>query len=323
MKRTILAVGVLLSVAGGARAQFYAAGPGWHGGFAHRGGFKFGVSVGGPGVRVGAFGGFYTRSIVVAPPVYGWGPGFADPFFIAPPPPVIVVPPPVVFAGNAEPEELPPPALPLRKPGEMVVFRPRKDAPPDEGVVVPKLDRVAPPPAPPSFKFDPFAPIDLGKIERPDPDPATESARRMKLARVAFAAHEYGKAAEHLSAASKARPDDALPHFLKAQVRFAAGQFAESVASVRDGMKLAPDWPSAAFKPKEWYGDAANFDAHLAKLREAVDANPEEPTLAFLLGYQLWFAGDRPAARKLFAAIAPRVKDAGDLERFQRVPVKP
>lgn len=322
MKRAILAVGVVLIVSGSARAQFYVAGPGFHGGFAHRGGHAFGVTVGGPNFRFHAYGGsYYARQVVVAPPLYGWGPGWGSPFFLADPPPVFVVPPPVIVAGHAEPEEIPPPAPPLRKPADFVVFRPRKDAPPDEGVVTPKVDRVAPPPAPPSFQFDPFAKIDLGKIDRPDPDPATESARRMKLARAAFVAQEYGKAAEHLSAASKARPDDALPHFLKAQVRFAAGQYAESVASVRDGMKLSPDWPTSGFKPKEWYGDApAGFDIHLADLRRAADANPAEPTLAFLLGYQLWFSGDRPAARKLFAAAAPRVRDATAIDRFLRVP---
>ncbi|HUR54286.1 MAG TPA: hypothetical protein VMZ71_09150 [Gemmataceae bacterium] len=331
MKGMIVAVTTVLGMSefAPANAQFFA-GPGFHGGFGYRGGHRFGVTIGGPGLRVGAFtSGYYARSVVVTPPVFGWGPGFGDPFLLAPPPPVFVVPPPIVFAGgNVEPEE-PPPARnvaqpPLRKLSDFVVFRPQKDAPPDMGVLTPMVERVAPRPAPPAFRFDPFAQIDQGKIERPDPDPATESARQMKMARAAFAAEEYGKAVERLDAASKARPDDALPHFLKAQVRFAAGQYGEAVTSIREGMKLAPDWPAAAFRPKELYGaNAARFDAHVADLRLAAEANPAEPGLAFLLGYQLWFTGDRPAATKLFRAAAPRVKDATTIERFLRVPEKP
>ena len=114
-----------------------------------------------------------------------------------------------------------------------------------------------------------------------------------------------------------------MPHFLKAQVRFAAGQYGEAVASIRDGMKLAPDWPTSAFRPKDLYGTAAaRFDLHLTDLRQAADANPTEPGLAFLLGSQLWFTGDRPAATKLFRATAPRVKDAAVIDRFLRVAEK-
>jgi hypothetical protein len=278
---------------------------------------------------------------VFGPPVYGWGPFVGPPFgpplavppFFAPPP-VVVVPPPVVFAANPEPGDPPPPAavrqpgpVPLAKRGDFVVFRPNKDPlvrpPADEGVIVPKLDRVAPPPPP--FKFDPLEKRDHAvKVDRPDPDPATESARQMKLARAAFAAEQYGAAADHLDAAAKARPDDALPHFLKAQVRFAAGRYAEAVAAVRDGMKLAPDWPAGTFRAKELYGPAeARFDQHLADLAGAAEANPDEPGLTFLLGYQFWFGGDRAAAAKLFRTAAGRVKDPALVDRFLSVADKP
>ena len=327
MTGRIVAIAAVVGLSGFAPAQAqFSAGPGLHGGFSHRGGYGYGVSFGGPGFHFGAFtSGYYARSVVFAPPVYGWGPGwgpgYGNPFFLPPQPPVIFA------GGNGEPEEPPPPparnVVPpvVGKPGDFVVFRPRKDVPPDQGVIAPQIDRVAPPPAPPTFRFDPFARIDLGKIERPDSDPATESARQMKLARAAFAAEEYGKAAEHLAAAIKVRPDDALPHFLKAQVRFAAGQYGEAVASIRDGMKLAPDWPTTAFRPKDLYGTAAaRFGTHLTDLRLAVEANPAEPGLTFLLGYQLWFTGDRPAATKLFRDAVPRVKDAAVIDRFLRVP---
>jgi hypothetical protein len=96
------------------------------------------------------------------------------------------------------------------------------------------------------------------------------------------------------------------------------------VASIRDGMKLAPDWPTTAFRLKELYGDAtARFDRQLADLWVAAEANLNEPGLAFLLGYQLWFTGDRRAATTLFRATAPRVKDPALIERFLRAADRP
>lgn len=318
--RAVMAVVAVLGLAARADAQFVGC-AGWHGGFAHHGGFAFGY--GGPPHRFGAFGGgFVARTVVVGPavPVYGWGPAF-----FAPPPPLVVFPPPFAFPPDLDdPPPLaarPPAAPPLAKRGDFVVFRPQKNGvAADGGVITPKVERVAAGP-PPAFRFDPFAKRDhAGRVEPPDPDPATESARRMKLARAAFAAEHYGTAVEHLGAASKARPDDALPHFLLGQVRFAAGRYAEAVAHVRDGLRLAPEWPAGTFRAKEWYtGAEARFDAHLAELAKAADGHPDEPGLTFLLGYQLWFGGDKAAATKLFRAAAVRVKDASMVERFLRV----
>jgi Flp pilus assembly protein TadD len=110
-----------------------------------------------------------------------------------------------------------------------------------------------------------------------------------------------------------------VPHFLKAQARFAAGQYADAVAGIREGVKLAPDWPAGEFKPRELYGASPErFDAHLAELRQAVRDNPADPALAFLLGYQLWFAGERAEAVKLFRDAAKRGRDGTVIERFLR-----
>jgi predicted negative regulator of RcsB-dependent stress response len=302
MARLVIAAMAIVVLPGLAQAQCFV-GPGFQGGFVQQGGFRFGVGFGRPGFALGAFSsGYHVRAME----------------FWSYAPPVVFVPPPIIVAGNVAPEELPhPPGIPLRpaaKPGDFVVFRPMKAIPPDEGTITPRVDRVAPP-APP-VRFDPLAPIDLGKVERPDPDPATESARQMKLARVAFAAEQYGKAAEHLTAASKARPDDTLPHFLMVQVRIAAGQYAEAMAIIRVGMKQSPAWPTASFRLRDW----PKFDEHLAALRRVAEANPAEPVLAFLLGHQLWFNGDRDGARKLFREAAARVKDTTEIDRFLQIP---
>lgn len=243
------------------------------------------------------------------PPAFGlgvgYGPGFGGPFFG--PPVVVVNPPPVIVIGFNAPADRPDPdaVLPKRdpdEPGRRLVRAPR------------------PGPLPPP-KVDPFAPpAPLGPVEVPEADPAAEAARQVKLARAAFAAAAYGRAAEHSAAATRARPDDPLPYFLTAQARFAGGRYTDAVTAIREGMRRSPDWPTADFKPKELYGvNPGRFDDHLVALRAAVAANPRAAALRFLLAHQLWFGGDRAEAARLFRAVAAEVRDPTEAERFIRV----
>lgn len=238
-------------------------------------------------------------------PAWGFAPPFAipfgpfgwNPYFLQPAP---VVAPPIVLVGFN------PPAAPPQD-GDFLVIRP--DDPPGR-----KPDPVPPP------KPNPLAPpAAVGRDEKPEADPFAEAARQVGLARAAFAADEFGRAADHLGRAVAVRPDDALPYFLKAQAEFAGGRYVDAVATIRAGMRRSPDWPASGFNPKALYGDRPErFDAHLADLRKAAGANPAEPAVQFLLAYQLWFAGDREEAAKLFRAVAGRVTDAAEAERFLR-----
>ena len=113
--------------------------------------------------------------------------------------------------------------------------------------------------------------------------------------------------------------DPASPrlHFLLAQARTARGDYAGAVAAIRDGMRRAPDWPAQKFDPRALYGpDAARFDAHLAELQRACALDPADPTVGFLLGYHLWFLGEKAEAVKLFRRAAKQVKDGVVIERF-------
>ena len=101
-----------------------------------------------------------------------------------------------------------------------------------DGKVVPEIDRIVKPQPP-----EPPAPVPV-LVDRPEADPAAESARQVRLAKAAFAAGEYGHAADHLERAIKAKPDDPQPHALTAQVRLAAGQYADAVTAIQNGMKL-------------------------------------------------------------------------------------
>jgi hypothetical protein len=275
-----------------------------------------------------------------APPVYGWNPvwgtrffGPAWDFYVAPQPPVIVLPPPIILAGRNNglpggngggviPPDDPPP-MPVNA-ANFLVIEPKKPALPPPGQVVPAVDRVAkadhlpllPPPRP---ERDPFAPP-RGLLPRDaaDADPAKEALRQTRLGREAFAGGEYGRAVERFEKASVANPKAAGPHFHRAQALLAAGSYAEAVAAVRAGLALDPAWPASLFDPKEPYGaGAVRFAEHLAELRTAAAANPDEPTLQFLLGYQLWFIGEKAEARKWFAAAEKRLANPEVIALFK------
>lgn len=328
MRRTLAVLGglVLLADAGPARGQVVF-GPAGHAGVGFAfGGRKFAVRGfigGGPGVFAPAWGppafapwGYYGGPVSVVAPVGYW---------VAPP--VIVAPPPVVVVGyntaapryglfgpddRPRPGTFDPPPAPdpfarrrvdeAVKRGDLLVVRPG-------GGGVPKV----PEPQPGLVPRPVFAP-EPAEVPK---DPKTRAAFEVTQAKAAFTADEYGRAAERLADAIAASPEEPLAYFLLAQARVARGEYAAAVAAIRDGMRRAPDWPATTFQLKELYGpNAAAFDEHLAELKKAAAAEPNDPTLGFLLGYHLWFLGEKVEAVKFFKRAARQVKDRGLIERF-------
>jgi Flp pilus assembly protein TadD len=310
MRRTLAVLGglMLLGDGGSARGQVVF-GPTGHGGV----GFAFG------GQR------FAVRGFIGGGPVWGppafvpWGYHGGPVSVVAPvgywvAPPVVVAPPPVVVAvpryGLFGPDDRPRPGTfdPVPDPlarrrvadavnrGDLLVVRPGGQAPePQPGF------------APPGFAPEP--------AEVPK-DPKQRAAFEVTQAKAAFAAGEYGRAAERLADAIAASPEEPLAYFLLAQARTARGEYGAAVAAIRDGMRRAPDWPATTFRLKELYGPNAAFDEHLKELKQAAAANPADPTLGFLLGYHLWFLGEKAEAVKLFKRASRQVKDRGLIERF-------
>jgi Tfp pilus assembly protein PilF len=329
MKRFVLAAIVMLGLSelAPAKGQFVV-GParpyGYRGGFAYSYRSNFGFAYGVSNFRFSAFsGGFVTRSFFVPPPVFnpfggpfvgGWGPGFGPPVVAVPVP----VPVPVQVPGaNGDPEPLP---LPPRNDGalfpkgDFIVIAPNKE------VMVPDVKKVAPVPKPPGpmVAFDPFRPPAKVVAEVPEADPKKEAARLIKLARESFAAGDYGRAAENFDRAITADPNDPRTYFLHAQAKFAAGQYAEAVARIREGLARDPNWPAAAFDPAELYGvNPERFILHLFALKKTLGENPNQATLEFLMGYQLWFAGDKEEADRFFRAAERRLPAPGPIALFK------
>ncbi len=261
----------------------------------------------------------FRRPLVVGYTVsygYGWG------VFWVEPRPVIVVPPPVIIVRPATGpwvEEPPRPPEPVRAdPVERAAAEARVQAAVDRGelLVIKAGNRVARVPAPPE-RIDrppgggkPAVTLDRPKLPA---DPKALAVFRVEAGRAAFAAGEYGRAADLFRAAADTDPS---AFFLLAQARTARGEYAEAVAAIRDGMRQAPDWPAARFRIADVYGDRRQPLAdHLTALRDAA-ARPTAPAARFLYAYHLWFAGQKAAAANVFRALSPTVKDNAEIERF-------
>ncbi len=355
MKRFIVVVCAVLGLSELAPAQAqFACGPlyGPRYGYSYSSGYSysyrsgFGFSAGGSHLRVnGFYSGFVSRSAFYAPllvPVAPFGPfgpvGFSPvpfapvvPFGFGPGvngfgvgfgPPVIIAPPIIIGGNFGNPDAL---AGNVPPRNDAVVFpRGAKETDflviaPKKATTVPEITRVAArPPAPVVGAFDPFKPAVKVVAEVPEADPKKEAARQMKLALASFATGDYGRAAEHFERATTADPTDARTYFLHAQARFAAGQYAEAVARVREGLARDAKWPAAAFDPAEPYdGRADRYAAHLDALKKAVADNPDQAALEFLLGYQLWFGGEKAGAEKLFRAAEKRLAAPGPIALFK------
>jgi hypothetical protein len=239
------------------------------------------------------------------------------------PPPVVVTPPPVALADRVParpgPEEVVPPAeKPMPGDGG---FRPvRPPMPP------PKVPEVPPgkPPAkekpdqPPPEKPKEPAPVpEPPRPPRPAGDPQVESARQRQLGLDAFAAAEYGRAAQRFRQAVSVNPNDATAYFLLAQAEVALGKYDAAVEAIQAGLRLDPAWPAAPFRPVTLYGDnVTDLPEHLLALQDALARHPDDPALLFLTAYELWFDGRRDEARPLFERAAAVAPDRGFSERF-------
>jgi tetratricopeptide (TPR) repeat protein len=215
---------------------------------------------------------------------------------------------------------------------DLDVVPPKKTALPNPIEPVPK--QVDPPP----FKGMPGVDVSVGKLPvrpedvkampkdpgpkpdvQPKADPREENARLVELGLLAFAAGEYGLAAQRFRQATQVEPRLVRAYFLQAQAEFALGKYRDAVMSIHAGMKLGKlQWPLMIVQPRvDIYKDrAADFDVHLKRLDAAVTAQPNNSTLLFLMAHQLWFDGQRKDALALFQRAKPLTKDATYIDAF-------
>jgi hypothetical protein len=187
----------------------------------------------------------------------------------------------------------------------------------------------APPPGQNAGVFRPLAPDNRERARRPvEPDvplpppeelppaAAPPGATLVERGRVAFAADEFGRAADHFRRAAAADPADPVPAFLLAQALVALGKYTAAAETVRAAADRFPNWTALPIRPLDVYGPhAADYSAHLKLLDQTRAAHPDDPALLFLSGHVLWFDGHRDEARALFRRAVP---DFPAAERYLR-----
>jgi hypothetical protein len=265
-------------------------------------------------------------------------------------PPIVLMPPPRLFLDELD-EEVPPwprqqapraerlqppppqPEAPPPKGDPVGGFRPLKPdnrararepmpAPPEqpkppEQDKPPEMPKPPPPKAPPPRRAD--QPLELPPPPRPEADPQAEHARLIDFARNAFAAGEYGRAAQRFRQAVNVAPNEPFAHFLLAQALFALGKYADAVDAIHAGLARQPNWPKVRFRPLDLYGaNVAAYAEHLQRLDEVVRQRPDDAILLFLYAYELWFDGRQEEARQFFQRAQPKAAHPGDIERFLR-----
>lgn len=159
-------------------------------------------------------------------------------------------------------------------------------------------------------------PPELPRTPHPEADPKAESARLIKLGREAFAAQEYGRAAQRFEQAITTAADPAA-HFLLAQSYLALGKYREAVDEIATGLRLQPDWPTSDFRPRELYGkEPGTFEEHMQRLEEVRARHPNDALLLFLSAYEMWFDGCRKEAWPLFQQARNGVPEKAAVEAF-------
>jgi tetratricopeptide (TPR) repeat protein len=288
------------------------------------GGFAIGVGRAGRHGYLSGFvsgGGYYSS--YYGYPLYPVGPTRITVVQVVSPPPVVVTAQPGADAAPARPQgELVEPPAEKAPPGDGGGFRPvRPPVPPPPKVPeVPPLN--APPKAKPKEPAPPEKPNEKPAAQpprppRPEADPRAESARQGVLGKAAFAAGEYGRAAQRFRQAIQVNPNDGLPYFLLAQAEVALGKYDQAVAAIQAGMRLERDWPAADFRPVRLYdANVTDWPEHLQALEDALARHPDDAVLLFLSAYELWFDGRRDEARILFQQAAAVAPDRSFSERF-------
>jgi hypothetical protein len=218
------------------------------------------------------------------------------------PRPVLVAPPaPAEDLSGVDLDVTPPPWRPKLAPP------PRRPAP-----AAAKPAQAAPKPAPP-----PKPP----ELPPPPPAPELESSLLVGAGEKAFAAKEYGLAAQRFHQAAVADRNSSHARFLLAQALFALGKYREAVAAIHEGMDLDLNWPRKAFRPRLdlYKGNEADFTTHLKDLEAALGRSPDNRFFLFLEGYQLWLDGRQADAIPFFQRARAVTVDTTYIDRFLRL----
>ena len=96
-----------------------------------------------------------------------------------------------------------------------------------------------------------------------------------------------------------------------ANALFAQKQYKSAADAVTSGLHYLPEWPAITLDLRTLHHDPAEYEGLLEDLQAKAEAAPEDANLQFLLGYELYFTGEKAAGRTIPAGAEDDPNHAG------------
>lgn len=113
---------------------------------------------------------------------------------------------------------------------------------------------------------------------------------------VAFREGRYRDAVDAFRLASETNQGDPTAHIYAGHALFAVGRYHDGVKYIRRAMELQPRIAYLNYDLRGDYRDRREFDRQLADLRGALELSPRDSDRLFMLGYILYYSGQREEA---------------------------
>lgn len=139
-----------------------------------------------------------------------------------------------------------------------------------------------------------------------------------------FAKQQFHSALQRYKEAVEAAPTFAEAYFRQGHAQVALRRYDLAARAYRQGLQLDPDWPRSNFDLNALYGDnRAALIASRERLAEAASADPNNADLVFLLGVQMYFAGERDRSQLFFRRAKELAVDPAPIDLFLTQPAVP
>jgi len=119
-----------------------------------------------------------------------------------------------------------------------------------------------------------------------------------------FRQGQYREAADAFRLACETNNGDPAAQIYAGHALFATGRYRDAAKYLRKAFELQPRIVYLTYDMREDYRDRAEFDRQLAALQDALRLSPRDPDRLFVLGYVLYYGGQRDKAYGAFEKLA-------------------
>jgi hypothetical protein len=119
----------------------------------------------------------------------------------------------------------------------------------------------------------------------------------------AFRVGQYREAVDAFRLACDANQADPAARLYAGHALFAVGRYHDAVRYLRKAFELQPRIVFVTFDMRDDYRDRADFDRQFAALEDALRQLPRDPDRLFMIGYVLYYGGQRDRAYGAFARL--------------------